>query len=121
MMTIVRRSLLFGISIYAAFLINTADAAQYMNGDDLLRNCDGNGIRYGLCLGYVEGVVDDADMVRLKSGRPECVPPGVEAGQLVDIVVNYLRENPARRKVAAGFSITDAIGAAWGCKLSGAN
>lgn len=111
-----RKSLLFCATICAMSLSTPARAAQYMNGEALLSNCAGASISYGLCIGYIEGVVDYADIVRLKLGFPACVPPGVEAGKLSDIVVNYLRDNPTRRKLAASLLIIDAVNAEWSCK-----
>jgi hypothetical protein len=67
------------------------------------------------CLGYILGVSDTLDSARDNNRLSACVPPGVQAGQLNDIVLMYLRNNPALRSMEANLLVVMAIGDAFGC------
>lgn len=113
------KRLVFCVFAFAAFTFNFANAAVYVRGNDLLRYCADSSTpsEQGLCIGYIEGVEDYSDALsEVRDKHPQCVPAGVEAGQLKDVVVKYLRDNPARRQVFAGVLVYDAIATAWHCK-----
>jgi Rap1a immunity proteins len=68
----------------------------------------------GVCLGYVEGVVDHMDWMRLTG--PQCIPAGTEARQVRDVVINYLRDHPEDRSYTANAMVRFAVYQAWNCK-----
>jgi hypothetical protein len=65
----------------------------------------------GMLYGYVMGVHD-----ALREERHFCIPPqSVQVSQMVDVVVNYLAENPASRHEDADVLVRIALGRAWPC------
>jgi hypothetical protein len=71
------------------------------------------------CLGYIDGVADALDK-NIINGYKACVPDGVTAGQLQDVVVQYLRLNPADRHFLAFGLVADAISKAFPCRRQSA-
>ena len=58
------------------FSVPGAYADCYLTGNELYRGCQGSIADQSLCLGYVMGVFDEWDAVRLRLGahRPKCLP-----------------------------------------------
>jgi Rap1a immunity proteins len=89
-----------------------------MDGNDLLaKRQSSNSHERSLCLGYIEGVVDDLNENRATNGAKTGCPDEehVLAGQLRDAVVNSLMANPAGRNLEASALVAIAIGRAWHC------
>lgn len=114
------RWLWFGVTVLAAAfaaLCIPAKAAFY-SGNDMLAKCQsglGNA-DYAICLGYVEGVADSLDYGLFNmSGQPGCIPDGVTAGQLKDVLVKALNDDPANRNLSAFFLAKISFIAAWHC------
>jgi hypothetical protein len=91
-------------------------AGDFFDGNQLYAYCTSS-VDYerGLCLGYVEGVVEYMEAVRVNNNRPRCVPPGTDAKQVQDAVVNYLRDQPQDRFKAPIWSVSLAVLTAWKC------
>ena len=80
----------------------------------------------GICLGYVEGVADAGEQEALAGASVTgastlgiwrwCIPTGTASGQARDIVVKFLRENPAQRHLAAASVVASALQHAWPCR-----
>ena len=98
--------------------------ASFLTGNDVLRDCTSHAaVTQEYCLGYVMGIADslDLDLARLKlseevpadSVLSACVPAGVQATQVKDVVIKYLRENPTTRNLPGGMLVTIAIKNAW--------
>jgi hypothetical protein len=87
------------------------------DGNSLLEICkapEGSQARYN-CLGYVLGVSDTlADLTTMGAlpGSP-CLPTGVTAGQMSDVVVKYLAENPKNRSFSSASLVIGALTTAW--------
>lgn len=109
-----------------------AGQASYISGNDLYRDCtapQSDSTYYQLtasCTSYILGVNDAfvtgsivAGLVRAEetSSTMEmlCVPVGVEAGQLRDIVVSHLRNNPAERHESASLQVLIALRTQYPC------
>lgn len=62
-----------------------------LKGNDLSHYCDQNAdaVATGICIGYISGIADSLVDVL-------CIPPDVEAGQLVKQTVKFMNENPAQ-------------------------
>ena len=60
-------------------------------------------------LGYIQGVFDAHMSVNI------CPPSGVTAGQVQDMVKNYLENIPATRNRSADLIIRDALKSVWPC------
>ena len=108
-------------------------SAEFMSGNELYRKCttrEGSATYYqddAMCIGYIIGVHDGlvtagstvTFMANLTTPlRLACTPPGIEAGQLRDIVVNALRAKPAERNLNAGLLIMSALVEAYPCAAS---
>jgi hypothetical protein len=83
----------------------------FMSGNQLLAACDAS---TDACAAYVMGVMDMADLAKL-SGHMFCVPHGVIAKQLDDIVARALREHPEDRQAGAASLVLLAVSHAWPC------
>lgn len=66
------------------------------------------------CLAYARAV---ADLMAFQSVGPRraCIPSGVTAGQLSDVVKMWLEKHPADRHMAAIIPVADAYQSAWPC------
>jgi hypothetical protein len=61
-------------------------------------------------LGYVMGVAD------VGTGILHCIPQNVRAGQLADMVKNYLRNTPAERHITADVTINKILKSTFPCQ-----
>jgi hypothetical protein len=107
------------IALGAVALLAMAGEARatFMDGNRLYEDCTGAvNFGEGVCLGYILGVVDQWESVRLVQNEPRCVPDGVKARQVNDVVVNYLRDHPENRSYAALSLVTVAVSKAWNCQ-----
>jgi hypothetical protein len=97
--------------VLLAFMPTLAQA-EFFSGNQLLAKM--NSTEFGdkmQALGYVQGVFDAHQHVK------HCAPDGagVTAGQVQDIVKDYLNRNPATRNFSADLLITDALKRIWPC------
>jgi hypothetical protein len=75
------------------------------------------------CLGYVEGLVEGMDggyffyenSMKGPVTRAFCVPPDTSHGQLVRIVLKFIRNNPEEAHKRTAFLIVEAINKAFPC------
>jgi hypothetical protein len=106
----------FGM-LAAVGLAGQAQAAgDFFDGNQLYAYCTSS-VDYerGLCLGYVEGVVEYMEAVRVNNDKPPCVPPGTDPKEVLDAVVHYLRDQPQDRSKAPIWSVSLAVITAWKC------
>jgi hypothetical protein len=84
----------------------------FLTGNDLLAACSAptGTFPVGQCLGYIQGVVDAASV-----SQRLCLPHTVNAGQMRDIVVAYLRQHPENRHLAASNFVEIAMGQFFAC------
>lgn len=61
-------------------------------------------------LGYIQGVFDAYSNITI------CPPANVTAGQVRDMIKNYLENNPAIRNKTADIIIRDAFKLVWPCR-----
>ena len=108
-MKIIRLSILF-------IFFNSAHAANFETGntiysglEDWKRDSSANVIRASTSYGYVIGVHDALQEILL------CSPPNITKGQIVDVVINYLRENPQTRHLPADVLINQALVRFYAC------
>jgi hypothetical protein len=103
------------LGVVMALLTLTGEArAAFMDGNALYADCTSNNyVERGKCLGYVEGVVDNLEEIRSARNVPVCVPNGTVGHQVVDVVVNYLRDHPEGRSYAASSLVVFAVLKAW--------
>lgn len=69
------------------------------------------------CVGYVIAISDMLDDVAIirREPRTVCLGEGVESGQLVDVVIRYLRDHPEIRHASAASMVTVALQRAFPC------
>jgi hypothetical protein len=91
-------------------------AGEFFDGNQLDAYCTSS-VDYerGLCLGYIEGVVEYMEAVRVNNDKPQCVPPGTDPKEVLDAVVKYLRDQPQDRSKAPIWSVNLAVITAWKC------
>lgn len=110
-------SLLVATSLTATDSLAATSSVSY-SGNQLLSNCEENGVNRSFCLGFIRGVVNGAAMIQNEQRPLLCVPSGVTVGQLTDIVVQGLRIHPESRHMDAGFLSLIAVAAAFPCSTS---
>ena len=80
--------------IFASLVtVTTLAQAEFKDGNKLLSELN-HEVFYtrGVAMGYIMGVADAG------AGGVHCAPPNVTAGQLQDMVKNYLENTPAERR-----------------------
>jgi hypothetical protein len=85
--------------------------AEFMTGNELLQYVESSeDIKWGIAMGYVLGAAD------ITMGDKHCTPNNVEAGQVLQIVKDKLKENPKYRHHSADVFVAAALADAWPCK-----
>lgn len=85
--------------------------AEFESGNTLLAKLDSaNTMDRMFALGYILGVVDAYMNVYI------CPPANVTAGQINDMVRNYITNIPATRNRSADTLINEALRQVWPCK-----
>jgi hypothetical protein len=93
-----------------------AAARQFMDGNRLLQLCTAADPYNGLeCTGYIKGVADAFAFPMDAEKRPLCMPAGVTAKELVDVTVQWLRDNVAEQTYPAVATVGIAIAQKWKC------
>ena len=82
-----------------------------------------HGYEFGLCTGFIEGVVDDESSnfaiqrtAKQKVQHNECVPDGVTVAQLAKIVVKYADDHPESLNQPAAWFVHMALKKAFPCR-----
>ncbi|WP_447890104.1 Rap1a/Tai family immunity protein [Pseudomonas hormoni] len=93
-----------------------AQCQQFIKGMDLEKDYDR--VQAGMCVGFVEGVLATSsfyDEELPKEGKL-CTPTTATNGQLVRIVVKYMKDNPAKLNQGKTGLVWRAIKDAYPCK-----
>jgi len=69
------------------------------------------------CYGYIAGIADSMAGGNPVGGKRACIQKEVTAGQLVDVTVNYLTQNPAERHVMGSHLVAAALAQAFPCRV----
>lgn len=84
--------------------------AEFFTGNGLLSLLQSNNTADKIqAIGYIQGVFD------AHSNATICAPANVTAGQINDMIKNYLENNPAIRNRTADVIIRDALKGIWPC------
>jgi len=115
-----------GAAIIVLSLGITAGSAQahFLNGNKLYELCTAPAPEYlkeAQCLGYVQATADYLNSLRFVNHLPECPPTDANTRQVVDVVVNYLRDRPQDRNSDADTLVVFALTSAWKCPPQGSN
>ncbi len=112
-------------------------SAQTVAGNDIAAACDHiqeADVRAGYCIGYITGawegmkrgaaqivMLSDADQTATEVDASTnsllgiCIPLAVESGQIIDVFVRYLDDNPAQRHQPARSLLYGALLDAFPC------
>lgn len=102
--------------IVVGMLVAMPAYAEFKDGNKLLSEMnDANIVDDMASLGYVMGVTDAGQ------GVLHCAPPNVRAGQLRDMVKQYLTDNPSIRHLAGDSIVTHVMKSTWPCTSSKRN
>ena len=99
--------------LLAAALVCTGAHAEFKDGNKLLSEMNGSHGNQMSAIGYVVGVADAL------MGITFCGPSTVTAGQLHDMVKQYLEQYPADRHNSADRIINHVLKSAWPCAKKG--
>lgn len=95
--------------ILATWSVALASHAEFKDGNKLLAEMNGSHSHQMNAIGYVTGVADTL------AGVTFCGPATVTAGQLYDMVKQYLEQYPANRHNTADRIIGHVLKSAWPC------
>ena len=117
------RGLILGLAVGLAVLLTAGEGrADYLNGQKLYDSCKDEDLAL-YCIGYIVGVYDAGEVLdpasdkrRWVDGWTACVPDGVLAGQLVEVVKKWLREHPAEWHYEADSLVAAALQEAFPCR-----
>lgn len=88
--------------------------ADFKDGNKLLAELNDPGAVFSsVGIGYITGVTD------AYGGVTHCAPQGVTAGQIRDMVKNYLENNPAIRHLPASMIVSHVLKSTWPCAKKG--
>ena len=98
----------------AAIVVACNAHAEFKTGNELLADLNApDFFSRGVALGYVMGSFD------VGQGLLHCPPTHVTAGQVQDMVRNYLTNIPAERHLSADTLVNKVLKATWPCRSSG--
>ena len=119
--SVVMRKILLGLCAILLFYAPAATSAY--TGNELLSHCEQtHQIGEGFCMGFIYGVDEGFYAAEFLYRRPKpeekiyCKPANVTAGQMKDIVIQYLRQNPQTRHQPAGIPVLESFQGAFPCR-----
>ena len=88
--------------------------AHAISGNELAQSCRGaeNNERWGFCVGYVLGVIDQG----CESKEALCVPAEVVQSQLARVTLKWLSENPDKLHFSASSLVRLALRESFPCR-----
>lgn len=99
--------------ILTVALCATSAQAEFVDGNKLLADMNGSGMRQMAAIGYIMGVADALTSVTV------CMPPTVTAGQVHDMVKNHLEANPQTRHLTGDSLVSHVLTRVWPCQRRG--
>jgi hypothetical protein len=96
------------LTLSAIAAIGSAQA-EFADGNKLLKDMTGEFGERMHAIGYVTGVFDTG------KGILHCAPANVTAGQINDMVKNYLENMPAERHFTGDIIVSKVLKAVWPC------
>jgi hypothetical protein len=94
----------------AVLFVPSLASAEFMTGNQLFSDMNGTTMEKMYSLGYVIGVMDTI------TNATVCPPANINAGQVMDVVKNYLEANPAIRHYTADSLIRSKLENTWPCQ-----
>jgi hypothetical protein len=89
--------------------------ANFLDGNDLYERCQ---TRRSSALDYILGVHDAQQAVAGLGRQQKLICPWgrVNSGNVINVVCNYLRDNPAQRGRSGASIVLEALGEAFPCR-----
>jgi hypothetical protein len=113
---------LIGWAFAASFAHPSSEVHQrphitLVKGHQLYEACASPAPNDALCVAYVTGFIDGAELkVAAGAERTFCLPRESNAGQYQAVVTKHLQENPATRHYPASYLTQNALSAAFPCR-----
>jgi hypothetical protein len=82
----------------------------FLSGNELYQKCTAEAVGKSYCVGYVTGI---ADVMQISKSL--CVPDGVTVGQMVDVIVKYLRDHPEKRHYSVAAATFNTLSQTFPC------
>jgi hypothetical protein len=105
-------------AMMAFAMMPVAYAAPLETGNDILRDCSRTNKKinyFAHCAGFIRGLADG--IMFWEEYHPEtvvaCIPPRADTGQLSDIVLRWLADNPKMRHLGSSVVVALALHEAW--------
>jgi hypothetical protein len=93
--------------------------AEFNDGNVLYTDCfDQSYYKRAFCLGYIEGIADGLGSNAI-NGYTACLPRGVEARQVRDVITRFLASHPETRHLMAASLVARALAEAFPCRMRG--
>lgn len=88
--------------------------AEFLDGNKLLSHLKDSGFfNQGYAMGYITGIAD------MGLGVVHCAPSNMTAGQINDMVRNYLENTPAERHLTGDTIVNKVLKTVWPCAKRG--
>ena len=106
------------ITITAMSVMNPANAGYYMSANKLLSLCESGSVAdQNVCVGYVLGVTDAAQMLDSETNmRRYCMSKNVTSSQLEKTAVAYMNDNAKKLDKPASYYVLVSLRKAFPCK-----
>lgn len=123
------RSFAFGCTLAIAVSPGLSEALvevpAFEDGNTLLANCTGRNpsdsdpesrnLSRAYCGGYITAISDALESGESLNGWVVCFPPNSNKWQIIDVVIVWLRNQPAQRHLAAADLVARALHDAFPC------
>ena len=96
--------------VISANICLSVQAGTFWDGNTLYNKLNGSTMEQMQALGYIMGAADAFDTATV------CAPMNVTAGQMNDMMKNYLENYPAVRHLPADSIINVVLGRMWPCE-----
>jgi len=106
------------ITIAAMSVISPANAGYYMSANKLLSLCESDSVAdQNVCVGYVLGVTDAAQMLDSETSmRRYCLPKNLTSSQLEKTAIKHMNDNPQQLDKSASYFILVSLRKAFPCE-----
>src|SRR5215510_6432172 len=88
--------------------------AMFFTGQELFIKCVSPDItEHSICVGFIAGISDiDTNDKKL------CLPDNINMGNLIDVYIDYMNDNPALNKYPAATLVASALNEKWMCSIN---
>ena len=108
----------------SALLLPQELGAVALNGNHLYTDCTATTTKVpteqfllaGTCIGYITAITDALSSGNLVNGFKACIPINADMNQIVDVVKNFIRDNPEKRHLVAVGLVAEAFARAFPCR-----